>query len=105
MPSLLEQLGIHGDFDWQDMAMCGKSDLIPNHDLFFDAYEEDPEIAKVVDEFCLSCPVMKQCSNFGFENKETGVWGAIYLIDGKQDKERNAHKTYDIWKRIQERHV
>ena len=33
----------------------------------------------------------------GESNKEWGVWGGIYLKDGKIDKEFNAHKDKEDW--------
>ena len=42
---------------------------------FYDKYEADPNIAKNVDEACMSCPVIKMCYDSGIENDEYGVWG------------------------------
>ena len=68
---------------------------------FYEDYEDDEEIAKSVDDICLSCPVMKECLLDATDNKDYGVRGAIYLNNGKPDKMRNAHKTPEIWERIQ----
>jgi len=69
----------------------------------YDQYESSTTIAKVVDDRCLSCPVMKQCLEEGMENGEWGVWGAIYLTAGKMDANRNSHKTEEVWAEIRER--
>lgn len=95
-------LGIDVDYlQWTDFALCKGFDTND----FFDNYEESDNYARVVDEVCLSCPVMKQCLQFGTENKEQGVWGGVYLIAGKPDKTRNAHKTPAIWQQIERRIV
>lgn len=60
-------------------------------------------VARAVDEGCLSCPVMAQCLQAGVENNEWGVWGAIFLVSGKPDKNRNKHKTKEVWDEIKER--
>jgi hypothetical protein len=73
--------------------------------LFFDKYESDINIAKSIDEACLSCPVIKICHDSGVENSDYGVWGGVFLNSGSTDKSRNAHKTKDVWKRIKEKHV
>lgn len=64
--------------------------------MFYEDYEADDNVARMVDEVCLSCPVMKQCLQRGMENNEWGVWGGIYLISGKPDKNRNMHKTKEV---------
>jgi len=71
--------------------------------LFYDDYESDEQVAKVVDDVCLSCPVMNQCLERGMDNGEWGVWGGIYLVSGRPDMNRNAHKNQDIWEQIRER--
>jgi hypothetical protein len=73
--------------------------------LFFDKYESDINIAKNIDEACLSCPVIKICYDNGIESSDYGVWGGVFLTSGSVDKSRNAHKTKDVWKRIKEKHV
>lgn len=98
--SLLDDLGIEAaDFVWQDLALCVGLDA----NLFFDSYETDVEVAKQVDECCLSCPVMKECSAKGL-NGEYGVFGGVYWNgSGKPDFNRNAHKTDAVWAKIRER--
>lgn len=90
------------DFDtleWQDLALCDGMDT----NLFYDDYEADENVAKVVDEICLSCPVMNQCLLRGTENNEWGVWGGIFLTSGKPDENKNAHKTSEVWEQIREK--
>lgn len=100
MSSVLEILGLDADeLEWQDLALCAGSDT----NLHYDQYESSNSIARVVDDRCLSCPVMKQCLEAGTENGEWGVWGAIYLTAGKPDKNRNSHKTEEVWEEIRER--
>jgi hypothetical protein len=78
---------------WKNEAKCLSKDT----NIFFERYEDEPQTAKKVDRFCQSCSVNKTCFSVGFSGKEWGVWGGIYLKDGKIDKESNAHKTKDDW--------
>jgi len=61
-------------------------------DLFFDYYEDYPEVAKRVDTMCAECPVREQCLEYGIENDESGVWAGRYLVLGKYSRSRNSHK-------------
>lgn len=95
-----DDLGIDLDnIRWEDLASCNGQPV----NLFYDDYESSQSLAKVIDEACLSCPVMKQCLESGMDNGEWGVWGSIYLTNGKPDNNRNAHKTKDVWARIEAR--
>lgn len=78
---------------WKDEAKCLNMDT----NIFFDKYEEDQHLASSVDSICHGCPVNKNCFAWGVSNKEWGVWGGIYLKDGKIDKEFNAHKDKEDW--------
>lgn len=97
--SVFDALGIDLDeLEWQDLALCSGM----NTNLFYDEYDNE-NTSHMVDEACLSCPVMKQCLQQGVENSEWGVWGGIYLTSGKKDDNKNKYKTPETWKRIQER--
>lgn len=87
------------DIEWQDLAICDGMDVND----FYDNYESSTTVARVIDQACLSCPVLKQCLEAGTDNGEWGVWGGIYLSSGKPDKNKNAHKTADVWDRIRVR--
>lgn len=67
-------------------------------DYFFDKYEEDGVHAQTVDSMCLSCPVIKFCHKAGIDGSEVGVWGGIYLTNGKVDRSRNMHKSQEDWR-------
>lgn len=100
MSDVLTVLGIDPEeLEWQDFAICSQMDT----NLFYEEYESDENVAKMIDQACLSCPVMTQCLMRGMENSEWGVWGGIYLTSGKQDKNRNSHKTEEVWQEIKER--
>lgn len=100
MQSIFDALGLdETDLEWQDLAVCAGQDTND----FYDNYESDPDLAMVIDEECLSCPVLAQCLQAGTDNSEYGVWGGIYLTAGKPDKNKNAHKEQDVWERIRER--
>ena len=97
MSSILNDLGIDKDnFYWFDLAICKGMDT----NLFFDKYEVDSNIAKNIDEACMSCPVSKICFQYGSDGNEYGVWGGVYLSAGLIDSSKNTHKTPEIWKKI-----
>lgn len=97
--SVFDALGLDADeLEWHDLAICAGQDV----NLFYKRYEESPRIAKIVDEMCLSCPVRKVCLQTGIENSEWGTWGGVFLVNGRPDQNKNAHKTEDIWKEIRE---
>lgn len=98
MSSLIEQFGLDpDDIRWADLAFCQNPDQAG---LFFERYERDPILAKQVDEICLHCPVRRQCYREGVEGKRDGVWGGVYLDAGNVDKTKNAHKTDEVWDRL-----
>lgn len=102
MSNILHELGIdEEDFDWWDLAVCRGMD----HNLFYDTYETDPNIAKNIDEACMSCPVIKMCYQSGISNNEYGVWGGVYLSSGEIDKSKNLHKSPETWKKLRSKGV
>lgn len=97
MSNILNELGADKeDFDWYHLAICRGMET----NLFYDKYESDVNIAKSIDQMCLSCPVSKMCYESGTENSEHGIWGGIYLNSGEVDKMKNIHKTAEDWKMI-----
>ncbi len=84
------------DHEWIAKARCRSMD----YELFFDKYEEDPDLAKVVDNICITCPVIKDCFDHGTNNSEWGVWGGVYLVDGEINQSRNAHKSTEAWEKV-----
>ncbi len=101
MKNILDELGIEANkLVWTDLSLCKGM----NPAWFFEDYENDPEIAKQVDEVCLSCPVMKNCNLAAMNNNETGCWGAVFWSgSGAPDKNKNSHKTKEVWQRIKEK--
>lgn len=87
------------ELEWQDMAVC--KGVKTNK--FYDDYESDVQTAFMVDQMCLSCPVMAQCLSEGMDNSEWGVWGGIYLTSGKKDDNKNSHKTEEVWDEMRDR--
>lgn len=83
--------------EWFDLALCKGMDT----NLFYDDYEQDTTVAKVIDEVCLSCPIQKQCLMRGVENGEWGVWGGVFLSSGRPDENKNSHKTKETWDAIE----
>lgn len=79
--------------DWREQGKC--LDFDP--ELWFDIYEESPDIRHAVDATCMSCPVQQQCFGTGVSNKEWGVWGGVYLEDGVPSEVINSHRTATDW--------
>lgn len=105
MSSILESLGIDpDDLKWYHLAICHNSVTSVSNDIFFDVYESSNVDAEQTDQMCLHCPVIKQCLQYGINNKMVGVWGGIYINNGKVDKKYNAHKTPEIWKALKKIH-
>ena len=81
---------------WQDEALCSGVDT----NKYFDIYEEDQEVARQVDRMCFACPVIKECFDFGISTESWGVWGGVYLTDGRIDNIKNSHKTEETWSKV-----
>ena len=83
--------------NWREQGLCARLDT----EEFFEKYETsvkgDTLDAHETDAFCQSCPVNQTCLATGVSGKEWGVWGGVYLKDGKIDKEFNSHKTKQDW--------
>ena len=90
------QIDMLYDEKFLDQALCNGMD----YRRFFEDYEENPELAKNIDSLCMSCPVIAECFKKGVSSESWGVWGGVYLIDGKIDKQKNAHKDKVVWNRI-----
>lgn len=102
MSDILNELNSDEDsIRWWHLAACQGMDT----NLFFDKYEIDINMARAIDQCCLSCPVIQMCYKSGEDNNEYGVWGGIYLSSGSIDKMKNIHKTKDIWKQIRQKHA
>lgn len=79
--------------EWKEDAAC----LDLDRELFFDKYEEDLELRPKIDILCSNCPVLRQCFAVGISQKEWGVWGGIYVENGKISREFNRHRTKQDW--------
>jgi hypothetical protein len=79
--------------DWKDEAACRDFDTA----LFFEKYEEDPNLRPAIDDFCSDCPVARMCFAVGISEKAYGVWGGVYLEKGKISREFNNHRSKDDW--------
>lgn len=102
MSNILNDLGTDEEkFSWWDLAVCSGMDT----NLFYDTYEVDANLAKGIDQACLSCPVIAICYKNGIENNEYGVWGGVYLNFGQHDRQRNVHKSKDVWKELKKKHA
>jgi hypothetical protein len=83
-------------YKFDEKALCLNMDT----NLFFDQYEENPEVSKKVDLLCIKCPAQRQCLAYGVSNAEWGVWGGVYLEGGKISKEFNSHKENTDWFKV-----
>lgn len=79
--------------EWKDSASCKDYDV----NLFFDKYEEDTNLRPAIESICGGCPVARECFAVGVSQKEWGVWGGVYLENGKISREFNRHRTKKGW--------
>jgi hypothetical protein len=79
--------------DWKENAPCKGFDT----NLFFDKYENDLELRPQIDEFCSDCPLVRHCFAVGVSQKEWGIWGGIFLENGKISKDINKHRSKQDW--------
>jgi hypothetical protein len=78
---------------WKSKAKCLDYDV----NLFFDKYEEEEPLRSAIDKLCSDCPVRRQCFAVGVSQKEWGVWGGVYIENGKVSREFNRHKDKKQW--------
>lgn len=84
------------ELEWYHISVCKGMKT----NWFYDDYEADSMFASVMDSICLSCPVRAMCLREGVSNQEYGLWGGVYLNNGKTDEARNSHKTDEVWEEI-----
>lgn len=84
------------DLKWYHISICRGMKT----NWFYDDYEADPLFAEVMDSICFSCPVRAMCLREGEDNQEYGLWGGVYLNNGKPDETRNSHKSDETWEKI-----
>lgn len=78
---------------WKEEASCKDYDV----NLFFDKYEDEVQLRPAIDKLCSECPMAKICFAVGVSQKETGVWGGIYLDRGKISREFSRHRSKADW--------
>ena len=100
------------DQDWRLQAKCAElADDFYDPDiadpversiwyLFFEGYEQRPELRSTANQICAACPVRQECLNNALENNETGMYGGVYLNRGHIDEVKNAEKTTQEWEAI-----
>lgn len=79
--------------EWKDEGLCRDYDT----NLFFDKYEEDIDLRPAIDNLCSQCPMARQCFAVAVSQKEWGVWGGIYVENGKISREFNKHRSKEDW--------
>lgn len=84
------------ELEWYHLSVC----LNMSTNWFFDDYENDPVFAANMDTICESCPVRRMCLREGIENQEYGLWGGVFLNNGRMEPSRNTHKTEAQWEDI-----
>lgn len=82
--------------DWKEHAPCRGLDT----NLFFDRYEENLELRPLVEKICAECPLARHCFAVGVSQKGWGVWGGIYLEDGKISREFGKHRSKQEWSNV-----
>ena len=78
---------------WKDEGSC----LGLETNLYFEEYEDNPDLRSGIDKICIQCPVRKTCFANGISGKEWGVWGGVYLEGGEISREFNRHKSKQDW--------
>lgn len=81
---------------WKENAACLGYDTND----FFDNYEEDESLRPEIDALCAACPLARHCFAVGVSQKSYGVWGGIYLEDGKISREFNKHRNKQDWAEV-----
>jgi hypothetical protein len=79
--------------EWKDLGSCREYDT----NLFFDKYEENADLRPGIDKLCADCPMVKHCFAVGVSQKEWGVWGGVYIENGKISREFNKHRSKEDW--------
>lgn len=79
--------------EWKDQGSCRDFDT----NLFFDKYEENETLRPAIDKLCADCPVARMCFAVGISQKEWGVWGGVYMENGKLSREFNKHRSKEDW--------
>jgi hypothetical protein len=78
---------------WKKEADCLGMDV----NSFFDDYEENLDVREEVDSICAACPIARHCFAVGVSQKGWGVWGGVYLENGKISREFSKHRTKTQW--------
>lgn len=78
---------------WKNNAKCLNYDV----NLFFDKYEEEEKLRPAIEKICSECPVARTCFAVGISQKEWGVWGGVYLENGKISREFGRHRSKQDW--------
>lgn len=81
---------------WYHLSICHGMKL----SYFYEDYEKDAIFARVMDGICLSCPVRELCFQEGTEDNNYGLWGGVFLNNGKIDEVRNEHKSEEVWRQL-----
>lgn len=71
-----------GALDWQDRAVCRGKDPALFEELPKRTTRNDWDRVLLGIAVCSPCPVRGECLRFGVENRETGVWGGRYMVEG-----------------------
>lgn len=90
-----------GRHDWRSDARCKGQ----NPEFFFDKFEMDEEphlLRKEITDFCLECPVRRECMKIAIARdpygyKIEGVYAGLYWRDGQIVSEFNAHVDLLNW--------
>lgn len=83
--SILDELNVDIEtFTWADLATCQYlPDEVEPRRFFFEDFLASEEVRNIVTEMCDTCPVREACLEYGVSHKSQGVWGGVYLEDGR----------------------
>jgi len=79
-----------GDDDWMADAACAgtgaTSDWVPTH--------VNDDTRKLVQVYCVECPVREVCLKYGNKTRSSGIWGGHWLVFGQATKNENRSLMY-----------
>lgn len=71
--------------EWKERAACRPEALAEagiSPEIFFSGIARDSTKAT---NYCLSCPVVRDCRDYGTSKQLDGIWGGLYLVRGKPE--------------------
>lgn len=80
---------------WIKDAKCHRENLPSS--FFFEGFERGDAFFQMhVRNICENCPVNIECLAMGIETKSSGIWGGIFLENGREKKRRKNKKKEKV---------